>query len=116
MYFKPSWISKSVRVHCSYYNVVGKNERPILAVKSPKNCIFPKGLTHAFGPKNVILFLFEYKKDRLFQSPKTRIFPKGLTHAFDKKIPIASLFRFGQNKTRNNALRLCREKRNLFGL
>ena len=138
MYFKPSWISKSATVHCSYYNVVEKNERPILTIKSPKNCIFPKGLTHPFGGKNVNFFLnlflvkiwlvivslndlcreernlFEYKKDRLFQSPKTRIFQKGLTHAFDKKIPISSLFIFGQNKTRKNALRLCREKRNLF--
>ena len=134
MYFKPSWISKSARVHCSYYNVVGKNERPILTIKSPKNCIFPKGLTHAFGAKNVNFFLYLFsvkirlvivllndfvekketflsiKKTECFQSPKTRIFQKGLTHAFDKKIPISSLFRFGQNKTRKNALRLCREK------
>ena len=63
MYFKPSWISKSERVHCSYYNIVGKNERPTLTIKSPKNCIFPKGLTHAFGAKNVnfSLYLFSVK-------------------------------------------------------
>ena len=58
MYFKPSWISKSATVHCSYYNVVEKNERPILTIKSPKNCIFPKGLTHPFGGKNVNFFLY----------------------------------------------------------
>ena len=55
-------------------------------------------------------------KNTIFQSPKPRIFPKGLTHAFDQKMPISSLFRFGQNTTRNNALSLCREERNLFGL
>ena len=31
-----------------------------------------------------------------------------------KKCQLFGLFRFGQNKTRNNAWRLCREKRNLF--
>ena len=51
MYFKPSWISKSARVHCSYYNFVGKKRN--LFLKSPKNRIFPKGLTHAItSPKN----------------------------------------------------------------
>ena len=58
MYFKPSWISKSATVLCSYYNVVEKNERTILTIKSPKNCIFPKGLTHPFGGKNVNFFLY----------------------------------------------------------
>ena len=85
-----------------------KNERPILTIKSPKNCIFPKGLTHAFGAKNVnfFLYLFSVKirlvivllndfvekketflsiKKTVFQSPKTRILQKGLTHAFDQK-------------------------------
>ena len=50
-----------------------------------------------------------------FLTLKNRIFPKGLTHAFDQKIPISSLVRFDQNKTRNNAQRLCRVKRNLLG-
>ena len=31
-----------------------------------------------------------------------------------EKCQLFGLFRFGQNKTRNNAWRLCREKRNLF--
>ena len=39
----------------------------------------------------------------------------GLIQALDQKMPNSSLFRFG-HKTRYNAKRLCREKRNLFGL
>ena len=54
-------------------------------------------------------------KNTIFQSPKPRTFPT-FTHAFDQKMPISSLFRFGQNKTRNSALTLFREKRNLFGI
>ena len=83
--------------------------------QSPKNRIFPKGLTHAFGKKMPILsFLvlvktgveirvnnvldrretfFNYK-NKIFQSPKTGIFPKGLTYAFGQKMPIFSLFVF----------------------
>ena len=83
--------------------------------QSPKNRIFPKGLTHAFGKKMPILsFLvlvktgveirvnnvldrretfFNYK-NKIFQSPKTGIFPKGLTYAFGQKMPIFSSFVF----------------------
>ena len=83
--------------------------------QSPKNRIFPKGLTHAFGKKMPILsFLvlvktgveirvnnvldrretfFNYK-NKIFQSPKTGIFPKGLTYAFGQKMPIVSSFVF----------------------
>ena len=52
-------------------------------------------------------------KNDIFQSPKIAFF-QGITHAFGEKMPVIGLFRFGQNKTRNNAWRLCREKRNLF--
>ena len=83
--------------------------------QSPKNRIFPKGLTHAFGKKMPIFsflvlvktgveirvnnvldrreFFFNYK-NKIFQSPKTGIFPKGLTYAFGQKMPIFSLFVF----------------------
>ena len=43
-----------------------KKEKPFLTIKSPKNSIFPKrGLTHAFGPKNVNFSLFVSVKTRL---------------------------------------------------
>ena len=63
----------------------------------------------------VMLSDFAQEKET-FLTLKNRIFPKGLTHAFDQKILISSLVRFDQNKTRNNAQRLCRVKRNLLGL
>ena len=94
--------------------------------------LFPKGLTHAIFFVCVDLEKFRLEimlndvaqeketfltlKNWIFQSPKNRIFPKGLTQAFDQKMPISSLFRFGQNKTRNIAYCLCREKKNLCDL
>ena len=75
--------------------------------KRRKIDIFPKGLTHGFGPKTAIFstFFFYPIQDRkmsfmifqnentLFQAIKTRrsksrksdIFPKGLTHCFGEK-------------------------------
>ena len=82
--------------------------------KSRKIEIFPKGLTHGFGPKMAIFptFFFQAIQARkmslmIFQnektsfqaiksrSPKSRkidIFPKGLTHAFDPKMAIFPTF------------------------
>ena len=78
--------------------------------KSRKIDIFPKGLTHGFGPKIAIFstFSFQAKQARkmsftIFQSEKTPfqaikmrssksckidIFPKGLTHGFGPNIVI----------------------------
>ena len=94
----------------------GKKEKPFLTIKKAKNRIFPKGLTHAFGPKNanfyfvsvktrlVIVLLNDFvekketflsiKKKRIFQILKNHIFPKGLTPVYKQKMPISSLFRF----------------------
>ena len=88
-------------------------KKPFLVLKnlifqSPKNRIFPKGLTHAFGRK-MYFFLelfsvkirleivfnyvidgkkpfFGHKKCNLSKSQKNRIFPEGLTHAFGQKM------------------------------
>ena len=82
--------------------------------KSRKIDIFPKGLTHGFGPKMAIFptFFFQAKKARkivfmifqngktFFQGIKTRsskrkkndIFPKGLTHGFGPKMVIFATF------------------------
>ena len=70
--------------------------------KKSQNRIFPKGLTHAFGPENanfyfvsvktrlIIVLLNDFvekketflsikkKKRRIFQIPKNHIFPKGV--------------------------------------
>ena len=93
--------------------------------QSPKNRIFSKRLTHAFGKKKCQFFhyLFSvkikleirfnkvldrkqtgfYYKEKNFESSKNRILSKGLTHAFGQKVALISLFVFGQYRTRNNA-------------
>ena len=46
-----------------------KKEKPFLTIKSPKNSIFPKrGLTHAFGPKNVNFSLFVFGQNNTSNS------------------------------------------------
>ena len=84
--------------------------------KSRKIDIFPKGLTHGFGPKMAIFptFFFYtlqtrkmysmifYNEKTPFQIIKTRssksrkidIFPKGLTHGFGTKMAIFKTFFF----------------------
>ena len=84
---------------------------------SRKTDIFPKGLTHSFGPKLAIFptFFFQeiqarkmsftifYNKKTPFQAIKTRtsksrkigIFPKGLAHGFGRKIALFQTFFLG---------------------
>ena len=46
-----------------------KKEEPFLNIKSPKNSIFLKrGLTHAFGPKNVNFSLFVFGQNKTSNS------------------------------------------------
>ena len=89
------------------FNYVLDTKQPLFDYKmkiseSPKNRIFPKGLTHGFGQYLYLVLVkttlqirfnnvvdrketfFEYK-NKIFQSPKNRNFPKGFTHAIDKK-------------------------------
>ena len=73
-----------------------RKKKPFLTLKkiifqSPKNCTFPKAITHAFSPKMPSFRLFRFGQN------KKQNFPKGLTHAFGQKMPIFWLFRFGQN-------------------
>ena len=103
------------------FNNVQDTKEPIFDYKrkiskSPKNRIFLKGLTHAFGQKcQFFLYValvttrlelrfnnvlerkenFLTTKNKIFPSPKSCIFPKGLTHAIGQKMPILSFFGFG---------------------
>ena len=85
--------------------------------RSRKINIFPKGLTHGFGPKMAIFrtFFFQaiyarkmplmifWNEKTSFQAIKTRssksrkidIFPKGLTHGFGPKMAIFPTFFLG---------------------
>ena len=72
-----------------------KNERPILTIKSPKNCIFPKGLTHAFGAKNVNFFLYLF-------SVKIRLVIVWLNDFVEKKETILSIKKQNFSKSKNS--------------
>ena len=86
--------------------------------KSRKIDLFPKGLTHAFGPKMAIFATFFFQviqaremsftifqiektpfqpiKTRSLKSRKIDIFPKRLTHGFGPKMAIYRNFLFRQ--------------------
>ena len=94
--------------------------------KSRRIDIFPRGLTHGFGPrtttfstfffqaiqarKNVFYDILGHKK-RLSRLQKQEVqkvekltfFPKGLTHSFGPKMAIFSIFFFG-NKGQENVI------------
>ena len=59
-----------IRLEIRFNNVLDRKETFFLTIKkkfqSLKNCIFPKGLTHAFGQKipNFSLFRFGQNKTR----------------------------------------------------
>ena len=102
--------------------IIFQNEKtPFKAIKTrsprrPKIDIFPKGLTHGFGPKMAIFPTFFFKaiqarkmsfmifqnektpfkaiKTRSPRSPKIDIFPKGLTNGFGPKMAIFPTFFF----------------------
>ena len=104
--------------------------------KSRKIDIFPKGLTHGFGPKMAIFptfFFRQYKPGKCllrysrtkrtpFQAIKTTssksrkidIFPKGLTHGFGYKMAIFPSFIFRQYKPGKCLLRYSRTKKTPF--
>ena len=106
------------------------------SLKSQKIDIFPKGLTHRFGPKmaifansffqpiqaNKMSFTIFYNQKPPFQAIKTRsqkvenIFPKGLTHGFGVKMTIISTFFFKQYRQGKCLLRYFTTKKLLSRL
>ena len=96
--------------------------------------IFPKGLTHGFGPKmaffppfflsnigheNVFYDILERKnaflayKNKKFKSQKIDIFPTGLTHGFGPKMTIFPTFFFTQYRPGKSLLRYSKTKKRL---
>ena len=67
----------------------GKKEKPFLTIKSAKNRIFPKGLTHAFGPQNANFY---------FVSVKTRLVIVLLNDFVEKKETFLSIKKKGFSK------------------
>ena len=105
------------------------------STESRQTDIFPKGLTHGFGPKMAIFptFFFQAIQARkmsfmIFQnektsfqaiktrSPKSRkidIFQKGLTHGFGPKMAIFPTFFLG-NIGQENVFYAIQEQKNAF--
>ena len=121
--------------------MIFQNEKtPLQAIKtrspkSPNIDIFPKGLTHGFGPKMAIFPTFFFQpllarkmsfmifqnektpfqaiKTRSPKRPKIEIFLNGLTHGFGLKMaifPIFFLFNIGQENVFYDIL----ERKNAF--
>ena len=121
----PTFLFQAIQARKMSFMIFQNEKTPFQAIKtrSPKSRkihIFPKGLTHGFGPKMAIFptFFFQAIQARkmsfmIFQnektpfqaiktrSPKSRkidIFPKGLTHGFCPKMAIFPNFFFRQNR------------------
>ena len=104
--------------------------------KSGKTDIFPKGLTHGFGPKWSYFQLFFFRQCRPgkcilrysrtkktpFQTIKTKtsksrkldIFPKRLTHAFSPKMAIFPTFFFQEIQARKNSFTIFQNEKTAF--
>ena len=120
------------------FTILQNEKTPFQAIKtrsskSRKIDIFPKGLTHGFGPKMAIFPTFFFQeiqarkmcftifqnekppfqaiKTRSSKSRKIEIFLKGLTHGFDPKIAIFPTFIFWQYKPKKCPLRYSRTKK-----
>ena len=110
-----------------------------MKTKSPKSRkihIFPKGLTHGFGPKMAIFatfvfqpiqarkmsfMIFQNKKTPLqgikTRSPKSRkidIFPNGLTHGFGPKMAIFATFFFQAIQARKMSFMISQNEETFF--
>ena len=123
------------------FTIFQNEKTPFKAIKTrtskgPQIDIFPKGLTHAFGPKMAIFptFLFQaiqarkmsftiFQNDKTpFQAIKTRtpnsrkidIFPKGLTHCFGTKITIFPTSFFLGNISQGNIFTIIQNEKTPF--
>ena len=118
----PTFLFQAIQARKMSFMIFQNEKTPFQAIKkrSPKNRkidIFPKALTHGFGPKWPFLELFflgNIGQENVFddilerktafktiktRSPKSRkidMFPKGLTHGFGPKMAIFPTFFFIQ--------------------
>ena len=128
---------QAMQIRKMSFTIFQKEKTPFQTKKttssnSRKIDIFPKGLTHGFGPKMAIFpTCFFYATQgrkmsfRIFQKEKTPfqaikrkgsnsgkidIFPKGLTNGFGPKMAIFPTFFFRQQWPRKSLLRYSRKK------
>ena len=117
----PTLFFQAILVRKMTFTIFQNEKTPFLAIKTRSlECrkieLFPKGLTHGFGPIMAIFPTFFFRalqvskmtfsifqiEKRRFQAIKTRsskirkidVFPKGLTHGFGSKIAIFPTFFF----------------------
>ena len=127
----PTFFFQVIQARKMSFMIFSNKKTPFQAIKtrssnSRKIDIFPKGLTHGFGPKMAIFptFFFQAIQARkmsfiIFQnektpfqaiktrSPKIDIFPKRLTHGFGPKMAILPFFflsNIGQGNILNDIL------------
>ena len=136
----PTFFFQGIQARKMFFTIFQNEKTPFQAIKtrsskSRKIDIFPKGLTHSFGPKMAIFptFIFqdiEAKKISvtIFQNEKTPfqaikttssksrkidIFPKGLTHGVGPKMAIFPTFFLG-NIGHQNVFCDILERKNVF--
>ena len=139
----PTLIFQEIKAKKMSFTIFENEKTPLQAIKkrtskTQKIDIFPKALTHGFGPKMAIFsnFLFQPIQARkmsfmIFQKIKTPfqaiktvssntrkidIFLKGLTYGFGPKMAIFSTFFFRQNIQGKCLLRYSRTKKRLSRL
>ena len=123
------------------FTIFQNKKTPFQAIKSRsarsrKIDIFPKGLSHGFGPKKVIFSTFMFwamqarkRSFTVFQNKKTPfygikteslksrkidIFPKGLTHGFGPKMAIFPTFIFQEIQARKMSFTIFQNKKTTF--
>ena len=123
------------------FTIFQNKKTPIQAIKSRsaksrKINIFPKGLSHGFGPKKVIFSTFIFwamqarkmsftifqNEKMAFQAIKTGskksrkldIFPKGLTHGFRPKMAIFQSFIFQEIQARKMSFTIFQNEKTPF--
>ena len=116
----PTFLFQAIQARKMSLMILQNDKTPFQAIKnrSRKIDIFPRGLTHGFGPKMAIFPTFSFQaiqarkmsfmifqnektpfyaiKTRSLKSGKIDIFPKGLTHGFGQKMAIFPTFFFRQ--------------------
>ena len=135
----PSFIFQAIQDRKMSFTIFQNEKTPFQAIKttsskSRKIDIFPKGLTHGFGPKIAIFFNFFFQAIQarkmpftIFQNEKTPfqaiktkgsksrkidIFTKGLTHGFCPKMTIIPTCFFLGNIGKENVFHDIPERKN----
>ena len=136
----PPFVFQAIQARKMFFTIFQNEKPPFQAIKtrssiSQKSDIFPKGLTHNFGPKMALLptlFFRQYRpgkcllrfstskktsfqpiKTKSSKSQKSDIFPKGLIHNFGTKLAIFPTFFLG-NIGKENVFYDILERKNAF--